>query len=85
MAGEAGHRMAQGKGWEGPISKLRNNNRRSLGLEWSMSKVGNPPPHNSEKPHGLVASINYNNIIVSDSGTVVESLLVYDLPLVKEA
>ena len=50
-----------------------------------MYEVGTPPPHNSEKPHGLVASINYNNIIVSDSGTVVESLLVYDLPLVKEA
>ena len=64
---------------------IRNNKQHILGPEWSMYEVGTPPPHNSEKPHGLVASINYNNIIVSDSGTVVESLLVYDLPLVKEA
>ena len=38
-----------------------NNKRRILGPEWSMSKVGTPPPHNSEKPHGLVESIKNNN------------------------
>ena len=46
------------EGGKGPISKLRNNKKRRLGLEWSMSEVGTPPPHNSEKLHGLVASIN---------------------------
>ena len=25
-----------------------------------MSEVGTTPPHNSDKPHGLVASINNN-------------------------
>ena len=44
----------------GTIS-VRNNNRRSLGPEWSMSEVGTPLPHNLDKPHGLVASINNNN------------------------
>ena len=60
--GEAGHRSAGGEGGAGPISKLRNNNRRSLGLKWSMSEVGTPPPHSLDKPHGLVAS---NTHIVS--------------------
>ena len=46
----------------GPISKLRRKKRQSLVSEWSMSEVGIPPPHNSEKPHGLGASINNNNI-----------------------
>ena len=39
-AGEAGHNMTGGEVGASPISKLRNNKRRSLGLEWSMSKVG---------------------------------------------
>ena len=26
-----------------------------------MSEVGTPPPHNSDKPHGLVDRINNNN------------------------
>ena len=48
-------------GWVGPIIKLHNNKRQSLGLEWSMSKVGTPPSHNYDKPHELVASNNKNN------------------------
>ena len=56
-----GHRTAGREGGLGPIRKIRNDKRRSLGMEWSMSEVGNPPPHNLDKPHGLVASINNNN------------------------
>ena len=37
------------------------NKRRILGPEWSMSKVGTPPPHNLDKPPRLVESINNNN------------------------
>ena len=51
MAGEAGHQTVGGEVRAGPIIKLRKNRRRSLGPEWSMSEVGTPPPHNSEKPH----------------------------------
>ena len=40
---------------------MRNNKQRILGPEWSMSEVGTPPPHNSDKPQGLVESINNNN------------------------
>ena len=47
-------------GAEGYIKS--NNKQWILGLEWSMSEVGTPPPHNSDKPHGLVDSINNNNI-----------------------
>ena len=60
-AGGEGHQTSGGEGGAGTISKLRNNKQRSLGPEWSMSKVGNPPPHQLDKPHGLVASINNNN------------------------
>ena len=52
--------MAGGEGGSGPIC-VHNNKQWSLGPEWSMSKVGTPPPHNLDKPHGLVASINNNN------------------------
>ena len=62
-AGEAGNPTAGREGGAGPISKLRNNKRRSLGPEWSMSKVGTPPPHNLDKPHGLLASIDNKFII----------------------
>ena len=31
-----------------------------------MSEVGTPPPHNPEKPHLLVDSINNNNISISN-------------------
>ena len=55
--------MVEGEGGAGPIS-VRNNKRRSLGPEWSISKVGTPPPHNSDKPHGLVASINNNMPVI---------------------
>ena len=55
--------MAGGEGGAGPISKLHNNKQRGLGLVWSMYEVGTPPPHNLDKPHGLVASINNNNNI----------------------
>ena len=61
MAWEAVHWTAGGEGGAGPISKLCNNKRRSLGPEWSMSRVGNSPPHNSEKPPRLVAINNNNN------------------------
>ena len=50
----------EGGGGAGPIS-IRTNKLRSLGLEWSMSEVGTPPPHNSYKPRGLGASIHNNN------------------------
>ena len=46
-------------GAEGYIKS--NNKRRILGPECSMSEVGTPPPNNSDKPHGLVDSINNNN------------------------
>ena len=53
--------MAGGEGGVGPIS-VRNNKQRSLGPEWSMSEVGTPPPHNPDKPHRLVDSINNKKI-----------------------
>ena len=56
--GEEGPRAEGGAGGAVPISKLRNNTRQSLGMQWSMSEVGTPPLHNSNKPHGLVASNN---------------------------
>ena len=65
MAGEAGeewgvplyrHWMEAVEGDAGSISKLCNNKKRSLVLEWSMYEVGTSPPHDLEKPHGLVAS-----------------------------
>ena len=42
-------------GAEGYIKS--NNKQQLLGTEWSMSEVGTPPPHNSEKLHGLEDSI----------------------------
>ena len=55
-------RAEGGEGGVVSISKLRNNKQQSLGPEWSMSEVGTPPPHNLDKHHGLVESINNNNI-----------------------
>ena len=52
--------MSGREGGAVPIS-VRNNNQWSLGMEWSISEVGTPPPYNLKKPHGLVASINNNN------------------------
>ena len=49
--------MTGGEGGSGLIS-VCNNKRRSLAPEWSMSEVGTLPPYNSDKPHGLLASIN---------------------------
>ena len=46
-------------GAEGYIKS--NNKQRILVLEWSMSEVGTPPLHNSDKTHGLVDSIINNN------------------------
>ena len=60
MDGKAGNLMVVGEGGEVPIS-VHNNKRWSLGPEWSMSEVGTPPPHNSDTPYILVASINNNN------------------------
>ena len=57
-AGEAGNPTAGREGGAGPISKLRNNKRRSLGPEWPMFEVVISPLCSSNKPHGLVASIN---------------------------
>ena len=74
--GEEGNWTAGGEGGAGPISKVPNNKRRSLGSEWSMSKVGNPPPHNSEKYHGLVAINNNNNIILNEMMTIYVPCLV---------
>ena len=59
--GAAGHWTEREEGGAGPISKLRNNKRQIRGTEWSMSKVGNPPPHNLYKIHGLVYSIKNKN------------------------
>ena len=64
MKGAAVYQAEGGEGEAVTIRKLRNNKRRILGLEWSMSEVGTPPPHNLDKPHGLVASINNNNSII---------------------
>ena len=61
MDGEAVHLMAGGEGVVGSISKLRKNKLRSLGTEWSISKVGTPPYHNSDRTHVPVASNNNNN------------------------
>ena len=54
--------MVEGEGGAGPI-RLRNNKRRSLGPEWSMSEVGTPPSHNWDKPHVLVASNTHTPIV----------------------
>ena len=61
--GDTGHCMTGEEGGAGPIS-VRNNKRQRLGLEWSMSEVVTPPPHNSDKTHGLVASINNNMPVI---------------------
>ena len=58
--GEEVNQMVRVESGAGPISKLHNNKQRSLGPEWSMSEVGTPPPHNMDKPHGMVTSNNYN-------------------------
>ena len=50
-----------GKRWGGRTRLKSNNKRRSLGLYWSMSEVGTPPPNNLDKPQGMVASTNNNN------------------------
>ena len=47
----------------GGLISVRNNKRRILGPEWSMSEVGTPSTHNSNKPHGLVDSINNNRCL----------------------
>ena len=43
-------------------SKIHNNNKRSLGPEQSLSKVGTLPPHDSYIPHGPVASNTHTYI-----------------------
>ena len=63
MPGEARNRTEGGEVGTGPIYKLRNNKRRILGPDWPMSEVVTPPPHNSEKTHGLLESINNNDKI----------------------
>ena len=46
--GEARHWTEGGEGGAGQIIKVCNNKGRILGLEWSMSEVGTPPPNNLE-------------------------------------
>ena len=41
-----------------------------LGVEGSMSEVGIPPPHNSDKPHARVA-VNTTNITTTTTITTV--------------
>ena len=53
-------RNGRGKGWGGRGRLGCNVKRQSLGAEWEMSKVGIPPPHNSDNHHALVDSINKN-------------------------
>ena len=47
--------------WGGRAKLKSNNKRKSLCAEWEMSKVGIPPPHNSDNHHALVDSIKNNN------------------------
>ena len=69
--------MEGGDGGAGPIS-VRNNKRHSLGPEWSMSKVGNPPPNNWDKRYTLVSSIINNN----KGATVLYSMsITFGLPI----
>ena len=72
MSGAAGQKWAAPpdgnwtsgrEGGVGSISNLCNNKGWSLGPDWSMSKVGTPPPHNSEKPHGLGESNTHTHNI----------------------
>ena len=49
------------KRWGGRARLKSKNKRRSLCPKWSMSEVVNPPPHNFDKPHVLLASINNNS------------------------
>ena len=51
-----GNRTAVREVVAGSIIKMCDNKRRILGLEWSMSEDGTPPPNNSDKPRGLVVS-----------------------------
>ena len=43
-----------------------------------MSEVGTPSPHNSDKPHGLVDSINNNNN--NNNNIIHTSLVVFYRP-----
>ena len=62
-AEEEGHTKTGVDFGAGPIRKLRNNKQRIIGPEWSMYEAGAPPPHNMEKPHGMVAIENNNRTI----------------------
>ena len=76
IAGEEGHWTSVEEGGEGPIIKICNNNKRSLGPEWSMSEIGAPPLHNLDNTHGLVAS-NNNKTIVKYFINTIQSIVVY--------
>ena len=52
----------------GRLVRVHNNKQRILGPEWSMSEVETPPPNNSDKPHGLVESINNSTVRFYFSG-----------------
>ena len=59
---EGGEGTQDGRmGGRGGLISVRNNKRHILGPEWSIYKVGTPPPHYSDKHHGLVDSINNTN------------------------
>ena len=51
----------RGKG--GFRSKLHENKRRSLGSEWSLSKVGKSPPNDSDIPHRLVTNNTHTHYL----------------------
>ena len=53
------HKTGKENGGAGDI--LKSNHKQRSG-EGEMYEVGIPPPHNSENPHVLVASINNNSI-----------------------
>ena len=56
------------KKWGGRDRLKSNNKRQSLGVEWEVSEVGIPPPHNLDNHHALVESINnilLNNVLSS--------------------
>ena len=36
------------------LINVHNNKRRILGLDWSMSEAGTPPPHNLGKPNNNI-------------------------------
>ena len=61
---------------QGGLISVGNNKQQILDPEWSMFKVGTPPPNNSDKPHGLVDSINNNS---NNNPLLVKNIFVFRL------